>query len=64
MAALHTFEWLVQQLWPNPDEETKKELDRKRDRLLKIRNENERLRFVEEIMHEAREMKKRKSAHA
>lgn len=64
MAALHTFEWLVQQLWPNPDEETKKELDRKRDRLLKIRNENERLRFVEEIMHEAGEMRKRKSAHA
>ncbi|MBI3111248.1 MAG: hypothetical protein A2059_00230 [Ignavibacteria bacterium GWA2_55_25] len=64
MAALHTFEWLVQQLWPNPDEETKKELDRKRDRLLKIRNENERLRFVEEIMREAREMRKRKSAHA
>ena len=64
MAALHTFEWLVQQLWPNPDEETKKELDRKRDRLLKIRNENERLRSVEEIMREAREMRKRKSAHA
>lgn len=64
MAALHTFEWLVQQLWPNPDEETRKELDGKRDRLLKIRNENERLRFVEEIMREAREMKKRKSAHA
>ena len=64
MAALHTFEWLVQQLWPNPDEETRKELDSKRDRLLKIRNENERLRFVEEIMREAREVKKRKSAHA
>lgn len=64
MAALHTFEWLVQQFWPNPDEETRKELDSKRERLLKIRNENERLRFVEEIMREAREMKKRKSAHA
>lgn len=63
MAALHTFEWLIQQLWPNPDEETRKELDSKRDCLLKIRNENERLRFVEEIMREAREMKKRKSAH-
>lgn len=64
MAALYTFEWLVQQLWSNPDEETRRELDSKRDRLLKIRNENERLRFVEEIMREAREMKKRKSAHA
>ncbi len=64
MATLHTFEWLVRQLWPNPDEEMKKELDSKRDHLLKIRNENERLRFVEEIMREAREMRKRRSTHA
>ncbi|MEX0736492.1 MAG: hypothetical protein WD182_03560 [Bacteroidota bacterium] len=63
MAAVHTFDWLVQQLWPNPDAETKKAVNEKRGRLLRIRNENERTRYVEDLMREAREMKKRKMAH-
>jgi hypothetical protein len=63
MAAVDTFDWLVRQLWPNPDEETKKAVNVKRDRLLRIRNENERTRYVEDLMREAREMKKRKMAH-
>lgn len=63
MAAVHTFDWLVQQLWPSPDEETKKAVNKKRDRLLKIRNENERVRYVEDLMRGAREVKKRKMAH-
>ncbi len=62
MAALQTFEWFVQQFWPNPDETTKKTIQRHRDHLLKLRNENERLRYVEELMHEAREMKRRKAS--
>lgn len=64
MAALQTFDWLVRQLWPNPDDETKKAVGEKRDHLLKIRNENERLRFVEEVMREAREIRKKKTVHA
>jgi hypothetical protein len=62
MAAVQTFEWFVQQFWPNPDEATKKAIQRHRDYLLKLRSENERLRYVEELMHEAQEMKKRKAS--
>ncbi|MBM4159757.1 MAG: hypothetical protein FJ217_01530 [Ignavibacteria bacterium] len=62
MSALDTFDWLVHQVWPNPDAETKRFINEQRDRLLKIRNENERVRFVEELMHHVRESKKRKTS--
>lgn len=62
MAALDTFEWLVKQFWPNPDAETKKMIENHRDTLLNIRNENERLLYIEELMEESREAKKKKLA--
>jgi hypothetical protein len=61
MAAIDTFEWLVQQIWPNPDTETRRFLSEQRDYILKIRNEDERTRFIEELMHHSREAKKKAS---
>jgi hypothetical protein len=61
MAAIDTFEWLVQLVWPNPDSETRRFLREQRDYILKIRNEDERARFIEELMHHSREAKKKAS---
>ena len=60
MAATETFDWLVQHVWPNPDEETRRFLFEQHDHFLNIRSENERLLFIEELTEQAREMKKQK----
>lgn len=60
MAAIDTFEWLTRQLWPHPHNDAVKFISEQRHALLKIRNENERLRFIEELKQQARELKKRK----
>jgi hypothetical protein len=60
MAAIDTFEWLTQQVWPSPDEETKKIISEQRDLLIRMRSEDERLRFLEELMKQVREMKRKK----
>jgi hypothetical protein len=62
MAAIDTFDWLVQQVWPNPDDETKRTIKERRDMLIRMRSETERLRFVEEVMQQVREAKKKKVA--
>jgi hypothetical protein len=51
----------VQQVWPNPDAETRRFLSEQRDYILKIRNKDERARFIEELMHYSREAKKKAS---
>jgi hypothetical protein len=60
MAAVDTFEWLVKQIWPRPDDSTRKLIDEKRKDLLAIRNECERLLFVENIIEELRQIKRKK----
>jgi hypothetical protein len=62
MAAIDTFDWLVKQVWPKPDAEAKRFIDDQRDYILTIRNEDERIRFIEELMHYAREAKKKKAS--
>ncbi|MEX2117403.1 MAG: hypothetical protein WEB37_10995 [Bacteroidota bacterium] len=54
MSALVTFDWLKNELWPNAQTDLRLFLEEKRRYLLNIRNENERRRFVEEIMLEVR----------
>jgi len=62
MAAIDTFDWLVQQVWPNPDDETKKMIKERRDLLIRLRSEDERLRLIDELMKQVREAKKKKVA--
>jgi hypothetical protein len=60
MAAIDTFDWLVQQVWPHPDDETKRVIKERRDLLLRMRNEDGRLRFIDEVMQQVREAKKKR----
>jgi hypothetical protein len=62
MATIDTFEWLVRQFWPNPDGEAKRFIADERDYLLKIRSEDERGRYLEDLVNHMREIKKKKSA--
>ncbi len=62
MPAIETFDWFKQQVWSSLDDEAKKYLETQRDYLLKLRNEDERRRFIEEVMTAMKEMKKRKPA--
>lgn len=62
MAAIDTFEWLVRQLWPQTNESTRWLIDEKRKELLALRNENERLLFIENLLQEMREMKRWKGS--
>jgi hypothetical protein len=59
MAAIDTFEWLVGQSWPNPDAEAQRFIREQRDYLLNIRTENERTRYVDGLIVQIREMKKK-----
>jgi hypothetical protein len=61
MAARDTFEWLAGQFWPDPDNDAKKFIHEQREYLLTIRNENERERFVHELLIQLRELKKNKT---
>jgi len=54
MPALETFDWLKNELWPNAQNDLRLFLQEKRKYLLNIRNENERRRFVDEILSEVR----------
>ena len=54
MPAIQSFDWYTQQVWSSLDQETRKSLTEKRDYLLRIRNEDERRRFTEEVMKEVR----------
>lgn len=58
MPAIDTFEWFVRQFYPHPDPATQDLILREREYLLDIRNENERLRYVEELLQRARESRK------
>lgn len=55
MAALDTFEWFIRHFYPDPDPATAELLRREREYLMEIRNENERLRYIDELMRRVRE---------
>lgn len=54
MPAIETFDWLKKELWPTAQNDLRLFLEEKRKYLLNIRNENERRRFVDEILLEVR----------
>lgn len=58
MPAIDTFEWFVHQFYPQPDPATLDLIRREREYLLDIRNENERLRYVDELLRRVRESRK------
>ena len=60
MPAIETFDWFKSLVWDQLSEEARRGLDEQRDYLLAIRNENERRRFIEEIMKDVRRSLKRK----
>lgn len=56
MPALETFDWFARETQPRAPESVRKYLEEQRSYLLNIRNENERRRFVEEVILHARSM--------
>jgi hypothetical protein len=60
MAAVETFNWLVSQIWHEPDPETHRYILAQRVALLDIRSEDERARFVAEFVDRLKELKKQK----
>lgn len=58
MAAIDTYNWLVNQIWHEPDAETQRFILAQRMALLDIRSEDERTRFVAEFVDRLKEMKK------
>ncbi len=54
MAAIDTFDWLVSTGLKNPDDELTKFVAAQRACLLTLRNEDERQRFVNDLMQEFR----------
>ena len=60
MAAVDTFDWLKKEVWSSLSEDARRFLDGQRGYLLKIRNENERRRFVEELMVDVKGLVKKK----
>jgi hypothetical protein len=58
MPAIDTFEWFVQKFYPHPDSVTQELIRREREYLLDIRTENERLRYIDELVRRVRESRK------
>jgi hypothetical protein len=58
MAAIETLNWIVSQIWHEPDTETQRFILAQRIALLDIRSEDERMRFVAEFVDRMKEMKK------
>lgn len=60
MAALETFEWIVEQSWSNADDETRQLVNSQRNYLLTIRSEDERQRYLEVLVSHMRDSKKKR----
>jgi len=60
MAAIETFDWFKHQVWDHLSEEARRGLEEQRDYLLTIRNENERRRFIEDLVKDVKRSLKRK----
>ena len=60
MPAIETFEWFKKQVWDQLGEDARRTLDEQKDYLFSIRNENERRRFIEDLMKNVKQSIKRK----
>jgi hypothetical protein len=56
MPARETYDWYLQQVWPQLDDEVRKYLETQRRYMLTLRNEDERRRFVENVIKQVKEM--------
>jgi hypothetical protein len=61
MSALDSFDWFKQQVWQQIDEDGRRVLEAQRQDLLTIRNEDERWRFLAEVMEQVKRLKVKKS---
>jgi 1,2-phenylacetyl-CoA epoxidase catalytic subunit len=52
MAAIDTFHWLINDLFHHADAEEKKMIEGKREYLFSLRSEDERQRYVDELIGE------------
>ena len=59
MPAIETFDWFKKEVWPSLDQETRDALASHREYLLTIRNEDERRRFIQEVMREVKSKMKK-----
>ncbi len=62
MSALETFDWFKNEISLKANDEMKKFLEERREYLLRMRNENERRRLIEEIIAEVRAAMKKPKA--
>ena len=60
MSAIDTFNWLMKEAFPHPDEATKKLIEEKREELFSLRSEDESLRFVDGLESEIRQFDEEK----
>ncbi len=54
MAAIETFDWFRNEIWPKANDDVRQFLEERREYLLRVRNENERRRLIDEIMGEVK----------
>jgi hypothetical protein len=59
MPAIETFDWFRKEVSPMVDDEIRKFLDRQRDYILDIRNENERRRLTDKLIMQVKDMMKK-----
>ncbi len=59
MAAINTFEWYLGEFFPHPDTPTEELLRARRRYLMDIRSEDERKRYVDELVEQARAERRR-----
>ena len=60
MPAIETFDWFKKQVWDQLTDDARQTLDEQRDYMLTIRNENERRRFIDDLIKEVKLSMKRK----
>jgi plasmid stabilization system protein ParE len=60
MPAIETFDWFKKQVWDQLSEDARRDFEAQRGYLLEIRNEDERRRFVDDLMKEVKHSMKRK----
>lgn len=60
MPAIETFDWFKKQVWDQLTDDARRSLDEQRDYMLTIRNENERRRFIDDLIKEVKMSIKRK----
>ncbi len=52
MSAMETFQWLIEDVFKHPDEPARKMIEERRDYFFTLRSEDERQRFVDELVQE------------